>query len=241
MKFVIRGFFISFFTILLSFLLYIQCFADEWDLIPCVDQHKSIVSLRAELRPGVYGYCSGVIIEKTNEKNKDYEGFVMGKVLTCDHLLLDLPNKPVYIKFWSGRQSKGRILKRDSESDFMLISAWVDENSEPISVAKKTPQNNDVCTLIGMGGVFNLGQFEAPMPDNLRIFEGVVVGPTKQLFLDAKVISGDSGGPILNNGEIVGIISGGYKWFDYEENKVKKKYTWPTLSGSTERLIDFLK
>jgi hypothetical protein len=240
MKNIIKSATLAVFSILLSFLLYIESCAQEWDLIPCVDEHRSIVSLRAELKPGVYGYCSGVIIEKTDEKHQEYDGFVLGKILTCDHLLMDLPNKPIYIKFSSGRQSKGKILKRDADADFMLISAWVDENSQIIPVAKTIPQNNDLCTLIGMGGVFN-GSFTPPTPEHIRIFEGFRVGPQKQLFIDAKVISGDSGGPIISNGEIVGIISGGYKWFDYEENNVKKRYTWPTLSGSTERLINFLK
>jgi hypothetical protein len=220
--------------------LFLFAYSEDWDLIPCVDQHKSIVSLRAELRPGVYGYCSGVVIQKTTEKHPEYPGFVLGKVLTCDHLLLDQPNKTIFIKFWSGRQSKGKILKRDSESDFMLISAWVDENCEEIPVSEKVPEAKDLCVLIGMGGVFDNGQFQPPMPENLRIFSGEIVGPSQKLFLDTKVIEGDSGGPILLNGKVIGIISGGYRWFDYEENKVKKRYTWPTISGGTNKLIKFL-
>lgn len=57
------------------------------------------------------------------------------------------------------------------------------------------------------------------------------------IFSDAVLVPGMSGGPMLLDDKVVGIVSGGMKWFDGDGTKL----TWPARCGSVERIKELLK
>ncbi len=56
---------------------------------------------------------------------------------------------------------------------------------------------------------------------------------------DSVVSPGQSGGPVLLNDEIVGVVSGGSAWYTPIED-VERSVTWPARAGSARRLKEIL-
>lgn len=65
----------------------------------------------------------------------------------------------------------------------------------------------------------------------------VSIKDRNQIYSDSIVIPGQSGGPMVVNGKVAGVISGGSMWL---ENNDKISITWPTRCGSSTVLFKLI-
>lgn len=61
----------------------------------------------------------------------------------------------------------------------------------------------------------------------------------QQVFSDATMAPGQSGGPAVSDGRIVGVNSGGSGWYSADEQR-DRDVTWPARIGSAKRLKEIL-
>lgn len=61
----------------------------------------------------------------------------------------------------------------------------------------------------------------------------------RRVYSDAVLAPGQSGGPAVSNGRIVGVNSGGYEWRVAVEDP-ERNVTWPARIGSAKRLKEIL-
>ena len=81
--------------------------------------------------------------------------------------------------------------------------------------------------------------------DQLRHFKAMSESPTnnKQIFASVPLLSGDSGGPVFNaKYQVVGVISGGWFWFDGETSKngARQILTWPARSSNLKPIVSLV-
>jgi hypothetical protein len=220
-------------TLLLLLILFpINLYAGDWKFLEPDDELiKTVVSLRTtviedgkKIQPSV----TGVIIEKTDKVSPTNPEYVLGKILTCEHLPGDNPE----IMFWNGKSATGKVFKRDKESDLMIIGSYIHKDVNATEVYHAYNPHGIVYGLGGMGHV-------QPSRENLRIFGGNRIGPTtNEYYLDSHIILGDSGSPIFYETKLVGIVSGGFKWFDREDKK--GSFTWPLRTATPQSIRKFL-
>ncbi len=197
-----------------------------WQWTAGAPHHAAIVQVTCN-----GGIGTGVVISVNKEKKiKDgHEGYC----LTAYHVVKEDKNKnEIGVLFRTGRKSKGcSIVEFDEEADVALIWAWIPEGVEPAKIATSAVQNGDKLEFAGLGG-------GSELQCCLRHFSGIASRPSgaKKIFADVPLLPGDSGGPVFNDAhELVGIISGGWFWWD---GGVKRpdgstlNATWPARASN---------
>lgn len=61
------------------------------------------------------------------------------------------------------------------------------------------------------------------------------------LMADAAALPGQSGGPIVLDDKVVGVLSGGHSWYEYGTKDEPRSATWPVRGGSGRRLQEMLR
>lgn len=61
----------------------------------------------------------------------------------------------------------------------------------------------------------------------------------RRVYCDAVAASGQSGGPAVVNGNVIGVLSGGHSWYKAVED-TDRNITWPVRLGSAKRLKEIL-
>ncbi len=207
---------------------------DIWTWTESADHHQSIV----EIQSGV-GTGTGVIISVDTDKAiKDgFEGYC----LTAWHVVQEDNNEgKIRVRFANGRKSKGcRVAQYDEARDVALIWVWVPDDVKPATLATRSIEGGDALELVGLGGGSTL--------DRMRHFSATASPPSsgEKIFADVPLLPGDSGGPVFNSDhEVVGIISGGWFWYDSgvtTESGSEIKTTWPARAsnvGPIQSLLD---
>ncbi len=176
------------------------------------------------------GTGTGVIVSvDTTKPIKDgFEGYC----LTANHVVQDDNGKgDIKVRFRNGRKSKGcRVVQSDKEKDIALIWVWVPKGITPAKLAPQTIKGGDKIEFAGLGGGSTL--------DTLRSFSAIASPPSsgEKIFADVPLLPGDSGGPVFNaDHEVVGIISGGWFWFDggvKTASGSEIKTTWPARASN---------
>lgn len=129
---------------------------------------------------------SGVVIYKDG----DY-----GLVLTCSHVIAaDF----AFAIFARGEVSAGPILVDNPTHDVAIFACRVPDYVEAVPIASESPKIGCCATLIGFGG-----------PGGRRVFEGSVSQSEPFLEVEGFVLPGDSGGAVICNGQLIGLIAGG--------------------------------
>ena len=57
---------------------------------------------------------------------------------------------------------------------------------------------------------------------------------------DIIAIGGQSGGPVVSDGKVVGVCAGGDKWYFEDQEKKSNPFTWPLRAGRGSRLKEMI-
>jgi serine protease Do len=196
--------------------------------------HETIVEV---LTPS--GNGAGVVISINIDKpfKSGFEGYI----LTAWHVIQnDIKNGNIKVGFRNGLRSKGcKVIDYDEEKDVALVWAWIPEGIPAASVATSEIKPGQRLEFAGLGGGSDLRGC-------IRHFSAVASSPSsmEKIFADVPLLPGDSGGPVFNeNHEVVGIISGGWFWFDSGVKTMtnsKIPTTWPARAcnvGPIKQLV----
>lgn len=134
-------------------------------------------------------------------------GVMCGYVLTARHVVED---GPACVVVWqSGYRSVGRVDAVGAIYDTALIRVAPPDDSSEIPVAEEPAPSGVTVRVFGYGG-----QYDQTVR-SLRLMQGEVkvrgyadYGNEMRIICDPWCMSGDSGGPIVFRGKVVGIISG---------------------------------
>lgn len=130
------------------------------------------------------------------------------QVVTCAHII-DGRNK-IYVSTHTQKKIyMKRIIGEDRTNDLVILECKDDINAPAALIAQRSCQFGDRLDIVALGGLSSL--------KNKRHFIAKAEIPTNQqiIFSNVCAIPGDSGGGVFNeNGELCGIIKGGWFWFD---------------------------
>ena len=151
-------------------------------------------------------------------------GYRYGWVITANHVCpTDKHNRMV----WHNGQSVSNctVLHRDAPNDICVVWSVVPETYQPLELGILIK----ACDEVDFVGRYR------------RKFSGKASILTSEnlLFADSVLIPGDSGGAVLHNGYLVGVISGGWMWAPTEI-----KQTWPARAanrGPIAKLLEQIK
>ncbi|MEM8678957.1 MAG: serine protease [Planctomycetota bacterium] len=195
-----------------------------WRFSPLGQHHNSIVRVTVDK-----AVATGVLVRVNRDKpaKGGYEGYV----LTAAHVFdFDRETRGIKVTYPNGRRSKDckpRYL--DKDNDLALLWVWVPEQTVPAEFAHDQATRGDALEFSGLGGGVKL--------TSLRNFQAVASDPTddNMIYADVSLLPGDSGGPIFKDGKLVGIISGGWFWWDDQRRRspeVTRQITWPARAAN---------
>jgi hypothetical protein len=176
---------------------WIDVTAQEWKTVPDAEHRKSVVHLKGSNM--VEG--SGVVIKKIKDSDQ-HEGFYLGLILTASHCVEDLS---VFfdVKFYDGTKTvKNRPVKDlahniDYDNDIAIIRALIPNNVTVTPLSLESPKCNDVVILSGYGAG-EVRHWSAKYGGKKLMSEGHVIFSWG--------IQGDSGGPVVYKGKVIGVI-----------------------------------
>ncbi len=229
---------------------------DNWNWVQAKDYHKSMVQITVPVNvdmdrdgdwddrdgdgePDIYsslGTGTVVYIDKSKVivSKSGVKGYI-GYVITAAHVIGNMPYEPqrnildIQITYQDHEKAnKSQIVYRNISSDCAIIKCWVPENVPAAKLAEEHAKPGDYLEFVGLGG-------RSPV-DKPRRFSGhsAIVSDEDELFShDVLFVPGDSGGAVFNaNGELVGVISGGWFWWDgvISPSDGPIQTTWPAKS-----------
>lgn len=176
----------------------------RWQWTGDATHHEAVVQVSLD---GAHGTGVVVHVDKTRRRK---DGF-LSHVLTANHVVeADEDHGRIKVRYNDGTiAKKGKILEQDKRHDIALIETWAPPETVVVKMATRPATNETYLEFAGLGGGADL--------KTLRHFSGRATQPTNDniVYADATLLPGDSGGPVFNgSGELVGIISGGWFWWD---------------------------
>ena len=196
-----------------------------WNWTPDADHHKAVVEIST-----THGSGTGVLISVNKDKPvKDgYEGFCV----TAWHVVQDdAIDGKIKATYQNKRRAKGcKVVQYNEAKDVALLWVWVPNDVEPAKLATQGAKHGDKLEFVGLGGSTGL--------DFARHFHAAASPPStiEKIFADTPLLPGDSGGPVFNaQHEVVGIISGGWFWWDSglkTKDGIYIRTTWPARASN---------
>lgn len=176
-----------------------------WSWTIAAPHHDAIVSVSLD-----GGLGTGIIIDVNRDKpiRDGYEGYC----LTANHVVEDdKDRRAIKVIYRNGRSSsKCMVVKSDPKLDVAIVWVWVPSSIAPARIASAAARYGDRVEFAGLGGGTGLLCC-------LRSFTALASAPTDgdTIYADVPLLPGDSGGPVFNDQhEVVGVISGGWFWWD---------------------------
>ncbi|NND98265.1 MAG: trypsin-like peptidase domain-containing protein [Pirellulaceae bacterium] len=206
-----------------------------WAWTDSAAHHEAVVNVSLDGGSG-----TGIIVAVDRDKpvSDGYEGYC----LTANHVVeSDNDRRAIKLRYRNGRTvSHCKVVKSDPQSDIALLWVWVPADVRPVRIADREARPNDWLEFAGLGGASDPACC-------LRTFSSKASVPTNEdiLFADVSLLPGDSGGPVFNDHrELVGIISGGWMWWDgkivtAQGNPISA--TWPARAANVsviKKMID---
>ena len=205
-----------------------------WEWTPYAKYHDTIVEVSTE-----HGSGTGVLIRV--DKSKEIKGGYEGLVLTAWHVVQDdAVGGKIKVTYRNKRRARGcQVVEHDEAKDVALLWVWVPKGVEPAELATASVKRGDKLELVGLGGGTKLA-------DCVRCFRSEASPPStiEKIFADVPLLPGDSGGPVFNSQhQVVGIISGGWFWWDSglkTESGAYIRTTWPARASNVGPLQTML-
>ena len=205
-----------------------------WEWTPYEKYHDTIVEVSTE-----HGSGTGVLIRV--DKSKEVKGGYEGLVLTAWHVVQDdAEGGKIKVTYRNKRRARGcQVVEHDDAKDVALLWVWVPKGVEPAELATASVKRGDKLELVGLGGGTKLA-------DCVRCFRSEASPPStiEKIFADVPLLPGDSGGPVFNSKhQVVGIISGGWFWWDSglkTESGAYIRTTWPARASNVGPLQTML-
>jgi serine protease Do len=197
-----------------------------WKWTKKLPHHQSIVEVSTSGGTG-----TGVVIA-VNKDRPVKDGFE-GHVLTAWHVIQDdIKKSKIKVSYRNGRRSKNcKVLEYDESKDVALVWVWVPKDIPQAKLASRPIERGDSLEFAGLGGGSDLECC-------IRHFSAVASPPSslEKIFADVPLLPGDSGGPVFNEQhEVVGIISGGWFWWNSgvtTETGSEIRTTWPARASN---------
>jgi hypothetical protein len=127
-----------------------------------------------------------------------------GLVLTAGHLFKDKVG-PITVEFSDGQVSGARLIGVDHQLDVAALWIFAPKGIEPIPVASGNPKLDDQVEIWGFGPK-RFRAFVAKVSKPIPVAGDVPDSLIGARGLEQKVtIPGDSGGPMIQNGKLVGV------------------------------------
>jgi hypothetical protein len=207
-----------------------------WEWTPRGDHHNAIVSVHSGNGSG-----TGVVIKVDKEKpiRNGFEGWC----LTASHVVSDDDDKrEIKVEYQNGKRAKRcKVIRYDAQHDLALLWVWVPAGTEAVDVAETPVELGHTIEFAGLGG-------NSDLKCCIRHFvaKASVSTNPNQLFADAPLLPGDSGGPVFNDQqELTGIISGGWFWLTAKKSRDSDsddriRVTWPARAGNLGAIVELL-
>ncbi len=208
-----------------------------WKWTEKLPHHQTIVEVMTPTGNG-----TGVVIwiDRDKPSHDGHEGYI----LTAWHVVQNdiKKQKPdIRVGYRTGVRSRNcKVVDYDEDKDVALIWAWIPGDIPAATMATTPITPGNTLEFAGLGGGSDLKCC-------IRHFSAIASSPSslEKIFADVPLLPGDSGGPVFNeNHEVVGIISGGWFWFDSglqtETNSKKIPTTWPARAcnvGPIQQLV----
>ena len=209
---------------------------DFWKWTEDAPHHESVVKVVVDDSDGP-GKATGTgVLIFINEEKPAGSGFE-GYCLTAHHVIeTDKGQRGIHIEYPGGRKAKRcKVVAKNRERDVAILWVWVPTGAVAASVAPREAQPGDRLEFAGLGG-------NSKLACCLRHFSETasVATTSDQIYANSPLLPGDSGGPVFNgNGEVVGIISGGWVWWDGKirsESGSQIMATWPSRACNLEAI-----
>ena len=164
-----------------------------------------------------WGSGSVVMVSPTVDKDGNREALI----LTANHVAER--SVGISIEFQGkGRIEGAKVVVRDAFHDTMVILAKIDGGIKPVPLGKRPAVEGDEITFVGK---------------NFRKFEGTAspLSFADRVWVDTVVIPGDSGGAVLLDGCLIGVVSGGLDWTPNSPRR-----TWPCRASNLVAVSNLL-
>ena len=212
-----------FLTLAFCFIGSISVFAQDWDASDEASYHSSIVKISGD------GYSGSGTVIKFIEDSSKYEGYYYGWILTASHVIHSTQTDfTVYFNNGDVTTNARVVIKKndsDSFNDLGLIRGLIPKDIKPIETRTEDIPIGEKVELCGFG----TGQFRHW---NAKYGgEGMDNGGH---IIFSWAIQGDSGGPIIYNGKVVGVICFGTGIKKYKETN--RVIVGPIYGSNVERV-----
>lgn len=166
--------------------------------------------------------------------NKEGAGFFVTEhlIVTAEHVLKSTDE--VNIIPFNGLEVKGKVLKRDFDSDLALIQ--IDGTGIPVTMNKDIAAGE---TAIAIGHPF---KYENTVTKGIISFVNRSVIGRKGFAtqIDMPINSGNSGGPLINlNGEVIGLVRS--KMYSYKDGNDEIALDGLGFAARVQDIQDFIK
>ena len=206
---------------------------EHWNWTPPAAHHAAIVKVETESGSG-----TGVLVHvyKTRPVANGHEGLC----LTAYHVVSDsIEQGSIKVHYQNGKRGRHcKVVASNKALDVALLWVWVPHGVEAAELAVDEAEKDTALEFSGLGGGSSLS--------SLRHFSSVSESPTNanQIFASTPLLPGDSGGPVFNStGQVIGIISGGWFWFDggvKSQRGNNISLTWPARACNLDPLSELL-
>ena len=188
-----------------------------------------LISHEETVLPGLtyISYGAGTIIEM-GEAHPENDDLILAKILTAKHVVAD----NVKVESHLGSEDlNAKTLKRHEIYDIALVEAYVSKKCKAIEIGKYKKDNAEV-KLMGYPLSIDASKH--------KVWKSKKKRSTKNFtLLDSDVSPGASGGSVIEDDKIIGVISRGcVTWFQEEG---QPKFTWPTVTIGVGPIKELLK
>jgi len=203
--------------------------AQEWQNIPDASHRKSVVKILGE--NGVCG--SGTVIKKIKD-SQSHPDFYLGLILTASHCVDDL-SILFEVEFFDGSKTgknlpiKDLPIEVDPDNDLAIIRALIPNKVPVAEMSTEKVKCNEKVLLSGYGA------------GKVRHWAAKYGGKklaTGGHIIFSWAIQGDSGGPVVHNGKVIGVICYGSGLRKFKNSQ--RMIVCPVYASNVARIKDFV-